>query len=94
MSIFRYEGDEVNMTLAKSEAKLLHQKIAEKAYNDEDLIRILSTRSKAQLTATLNQYNNEFGNAINKVLTFWLFMTHFYVFNLTSALCLSTYCST
>lgn len=68
VSTFRYEGDEVNMTLAKSEAKLLHQKIAEKAYNDEDLIRILSTRSKAQLTATLNQYNNEFGNAINKDL--------------------------
>ncbi|XP_061344453.1 annexin D2 [Gastrolobium bilobum] len=65
---FRYEGDEVNMTLAKSEAKLLHEKVAEKAYNHEDLIRILTTRSKAQLNATLNHYNNEFGNAINKDL--------------------------
>ncbi|RDX73533.1 Annexin D2 [Mucuna pruriens] len=68
VSIFRYEGDEVNMTLAKSEAKLLHEKIADKAYNHEDLIRILTTRSKAQLRATLNHYNNEFGNAINKDL--------------------------
>ncbi|KAF7839959.1 annexin D2-like [Senna tora] len=68
VSTFRYEGDEVNMTLAKSEAKLLHEKIAEKAYNDEDLIRIVTTRSKAQLNATLNHYNNEFGNAINKDL--------------------------
>ncbi|KAL2343055.1 hypothetical protein Fmac_004340 [Flemingia macrophylla] len=68
VSTFRYEGDEVNMTLAKSEAKLLHKKIAEKAYNDDDLIRILATRSKAQLGATLNQYNKEFGNAINKDL--------------------------
>ncbi|KAK7318606.1 hypothetical protein RJT34_03309 [Clitoria ternatea] len=68
VSTFRYEGDEVNMTLAKSEAKLLHEKIVEKAYNHDDLIRILTTRSKAQLSATVNLYNNEFGNAINKDL--------------------------
>nr|XP_027079449.1 annexin D2-like isoform X1 [Coffea arabica] len=68
VTAFRYEGDDVNMTLAKSEAKLLHEKISEKAYNNEEIIRILTTRSKAQLNATLNQYNNEFGNAINKNL--------------------------
>lgn len=68
VSAFRYEGDDVNMTLAKSEAKILHQKICDKAYNDDELIRILTTRSKAQLNATLNQYNNQFGNAINKDL--------------------------
>jgi hypothetical protein len=67
VSSFRYEGDEVNMILAKSEAKILREKISEKAYNDEELIRILTTRSKAQLNATLNRYNNEFGNSINKV---------------------------
>lgn len=67
VSSFRYEGAEVNMILAKSEAKILHEKISGKAYNDEDLIRILTTRSKPQLNATLNHYNNEFGNAINKV---------------------------
>ncbi|GLT37210.1 hypothetical protein SLA2020_115420 [Shorea laevis] len=68
VSSYRYEGDEVNMTLAKSEAKILHQKISEKAYNSEDLIRILATRSRAQINATLNQYKNEFGNDINKDL--------------------------
>lgn len=68
VSAYRYEGDEVNMTLAKSEAKILHQKISEKAYNDDDLIRILATRSKAQVNATLNQYKNEFGHDINKDL--------------------------
>ncbi|PNX80831.1 annexin d2-like protein, partial [Trifolium pratense] len=68
VGILRYEGDEVNMTLAKSEAKVLHEKIAEKAYNDEDLIRIVTTRSKAQLNATLNHYNNDFGNDIDKDL--------------------------
>lgn len=67
VSAFRYEGDEVNMTLAKTEAKILHEKISHKAYNDEEIIRILSTRSKTQINATLNHYNNQFGNAINKV---------------------------
>lgn len=67
VSAYRYEGDEVNMTLAKSEAKLIHEKISDKKYNDDDLIRILATRSKAQINATLNQYKNDFGNDINKV---------------------------
>ncbi|XP_076903568.1 annexin Gh1-like [Bidens hawaiensis] len=65
---YRYEGEEVNMTLAKSEAKLLHDKITEKCYNDDDFIRILATRSKAQINATLNHYKNEFGQDINKDL--------------------------
>ncbi|KAI3718005.1 hypothetical protein L1987_69982 [Smallanthus sonchifolius] len=65
---YRYEGEEVNMTLAKSEAKLLHDKIAENCYDYDDFIRILTTRSKAQINATLNQYKNDFGQEINKNL--------------------------
>ncbi|KAL0322910.1 UNVERIFIED_CONTAM: Annexin D2 [Sesamum angustifolium] len=68
VSSYRYAGDEVNLTLATTEAKLLHEKISEKAYSCDDIIRILTTRSKAQINATLNQYKNEFGNDINKVL--------------------------
>ncbi|GAB2299587.1 Annexin D2, partial [Dionaea muscipula] len=68
VSSYRYGGPEVNMTLAKSEAKILHQKISDKSYSDDELIRILTTRSKAQLSATINQYNNGFGNFINKDL--------------------------
>ncbi|KAF8024909.1 hypothetical protein BT93_F1913 [Corymbia citriodora subsp. variegata] len=68
VSSYRYDGDEVNMNLAKAEAKILHEKISGKAYNHEDLIRILATRSKAQVNATLNHYKNEFGNDINKDL--------------------------
>lgn len=55
------------MTLAKTEAKLLHEKISKKAYNDDELIRILATRSRAQISATLNHYKDEFGKDINKV---------------------------
>ncbi|XP_030455304.1 annexin Gh1 [Syzygium oleosum] len=68
VSSYRYDGDEVNMTLAKAEAKILHEKISEKAYSHEDLIRILATRSKAQVNAMLNHYKNEFGKNINKDL--------------------------
>ncbi|KAJ0480095.1 putative Annexin superfamily [Helianthus annuus] len=70
VSAFRYEGDEVNMTLAKTKGKTFHEKICDKAYSDDDLIQILATRSKSQLNATFNHYNNQFGDAITKVL--WL----------------------
>lgn len=72
VSAYRYEGAEVNLTLAKSEAKMLHEKISDKAYDHEDLIRILTTRSKAQLIATFNHYNDAIGNPVNKVYTLLL----------------------
>uniref|UniRef100_A0A7N0VC71 Annexin n=1 Tax=Kalanchoe fedtschenkoi TaxID=63787 RepID=A0A7N0VC71_KALFE len=68
VGMYRYDGDEVNMTLAKSESKILHEKIKDKHYSDEDLIRILTTRSKAQILATLNHYKDAFGNDIEKDL--------------------------
>ncbi|CAE6093922.1 unnamed protein product [Arabidopsis arenosa] len=46
VSTFRYDGDEVNMVLA----------------------RILTTRSKAQISATLNHYKNNFGTSMTKYL--------------------------
>lgn len=55
------------MTLAKTEAKILNENISKKAYSDEDLIRILATRSKAQINATLNHYKDEFGKDIDEV---------------------------
>ena len=63
----------MNTSLAKSEAKMLHEKIKGKDYNHEEVIRILTTRSKAQLLATFNDYKNQFGNPINKVCTTYQF---------------------
>lgn len=68
VSTFRYDGGDVNMMLARTEAKILRDKISDKDYAHEELIRILTTRSKAQINATLNHYNDNFGNAINKDL--------------------------
>eukprot|EP00252_Welwitschia_mirabilis_P023335 TRINITY_DN656_c0_g1_i1.p1 TRINITY_DN656_c0_g1~~TRINITY_DN656_c0_g1_i1.p1 ORF type:complete len:315 (+),score=55.67 TRINITY_DN656_c0_g1_i1:240-1184(+) len=68
VSSFRYEGPEVDMHLAKSEAKVLHDAIKDKAFDHEDVIRILTTRSKTQLNATFNQYRDEYGHEITKAL--------------------------
>ena len=67
MSAFRYDGEEINTRLANSEAKILHDAIKDKAFNHEDVIRILSTRSKMQLLATFNRYRDDQGTSITKV---------------------------
>ncbi|XP_049389720.1 annexin Gh1-like [Solanum stenotomum] len=68
VSSYRYGGDEVDLRLAKAESKVLHEKISDKAYSDDEVIRILATRSKAQLNATLNHYKDEYGEDILKQL--------------------------
>ncbi|BAF10063.1 annexin Gh1 [Oryza sativa Japonica Group] len=68
VTVYRYDGPEVNTSLAHSEAKILHEKIHDKAYSDDEIIRILTTRSKAQLLATFNSYNDQFGHPITKDL--------------------------
>lgn len=70
VSSYRYGGDEVDLRLAKAEAKILHEKISDKAYSDNEVIRILATRSKAQINATLNHYKDEYEEDILKVNTF------------------------
>lgn len=67
MSAFRYNGDEINARLAKTEAEILHDAIKDKVLNHEEVIRILSTRSKAQLLATFNRYRDEHSTSITKV---------------------------
>ncbi|XP_010273218.1 PREDICTED: annexin-like protein RJ4 [Nelumbo nucifera] len=68
VSTFRYDGDEINVSLAESEAKLLHEVIKGKAFSHEEIIRILSTRSKSQLNATFNCYRDAHGTSITKSL--------------------------
>ncbi|KAM0951074.1 putative annexin [Dioscorea sansibarensis] len=66
---YRYNGDEVDVKLAQSEALILHEAIKHKNYNHEDIIRILTTRSKAQLNATFNRYKDEHAITITKALS-------------------------
>ena len=58
VSAYRYDGYELETQMADSEAGILHEEIQEKTFNHEDLIRILSTRSKAQLKGTFNRYRD------------------------------------
>ncbi|PPD75372.1 hypothetical protein GOBAR_DD27711 [Gossypium barbadense] len=51
---------------AQSEASTLHQEIHGKAFNNEEVIRILGTRSQAQLNATFNIYKDIYGHSITK----------------------------
>jgi hypothetical protein len=67
VSAYRYDEDEYDTEIAHSEADILYQKIQEKAFNHEEFIRILSTRSKAQLKATFNHYRDIHGTSITKV---------------------------
>lgn len=71
VSSFRYEGPVVNAEIAKSEAKTLGKAIKEadgkKLLENEDVIRILSTRSKLQLIATFSHYKEIHGKNIDEV---------------------------
>ncbi|WJX30751.1 hypothetical protein P8452_19254 [Trifolium repens] len=69
VSSFRYEGDEINAKLAQTEANIIHESVKEKkGNNEEEVIRILTTRSKTQLVATFNRYRDEHGISISKKL--------------------------
>ncbi|CAM8878989.1 unnamed protein product [Rhodiola kirilowii] len=69
VSSFRYDGAEVNERLAYREAIILNDEIrAATDYNFEEVIRVLSTRSKPQLIATLNHYKDIAGTSITKSL--------------------------
>nr|KAJ0227156.1 hypothetical protein LSAT_V11C100044940 [Lactuca sativa] len=68
VSIHRYQGDEVNLKLAKSESIILRNAIEEKTLNHEEILRIITTRSKPQLMATLNHYKDEHGCSMTKHL--------------------------
>ncbi|XP_042422709.1 annexin-like protein RJ4 isoform X2 [Zingiber officinale] len=70
VSTYRYDGEEIDMGLAHSEAKTIQGAIEEGvgSFDHSEIIRILSTRSKAQLRATFNHYKDEYGVSITKVL--------------------------
>lgn len=80
VGIHRYNGDEINARLANSEADILNKAIRENVLNHEEIIRILTTRSRAQLMATLNHYKDDHGTSITKAKAkfFYSFITHTY----------------
>ncbi|GMI70176.1 ANNEXIN 8, annexin 8 [Hibiscus trionum] len=68
VSAIRYEGQKINKRQAKYEAKQLHEAIKDKKLNNDEVIRIFTTRSKLQLQLTFNLYREEQGTSITKNL--------------------------
>ncbi|GJN09780.1 hypothetical protein PR202_ga27815 [Eleusine coracana subsp. coracana] len=68
VSTYRYEGDAVDTSLAKSEPKTVCEVVRNGAKDHEELIRIVGTRSKAQLVATFSCFRDEHGTSITKAL--------------------------
>lgn len=67
VSTYRYDGEDIDVKLAKSEAKILQERIKDNELNHDEIIRILGTRSKAQIYATFNSYREEYGTSIEEV---------------------------
>ncbi|XP_074286480.1 annexin D4 [Silene latifolia] len=72
VSSYRYEGPRLNDEIAKSEAKVIHDaiKVADKKaiVQDEEVVRILSTRSKVHLNAVFRHYKELFGKHLDEDL--------------------------
>ncbi|KAJ8748733.1 hypothetical protein K2173_011285 [Erythroxylum novogranatense] len=68
VTAYRYEGTEINAKLAESEAEKLRGAFKDKKFNHEEVIRILTTRSKTQLMAIFNCYREDHGTSLTKDL--------------------------
>ncbi|MCL7043404.1 hypothetical protein MKW94_020082 [Papaver nudicaule] len=71
VSAYRYEGAKVNDAIAKSEAKILADAIKNVERNpieDDEVVMILSTRSKTHLKAVFAHYKELYGNDIHEDL--------------------------
>jgi hypothetical protein len=64
----RPEGSNVDRHIALNDAHQLHRVCSGKMGNEDTIIRILSTRSCAQLTATFNYYHQHYGHDFEKAL--------------------------
>ncbi|GMH05091.1 hypothetical protein Nepgr_006931 [Nepenthes gracilis] len=69
VSAYRFEGDATDPRLAETEADVLQHAVKDKAYNNDEIVRILTTRSKAQLVATFYRYRDVHGTSITKNLS-------------------------
>ncbi|KAF8679033.1 hypothetical protein HU200_045786 [Digitaria exilis] len=68
VSSYRYDGERVDMDVAKLEAAQLSEAIREKQLlHGNEVVRIISTRSKFQLAATFQQYKEDQGRDIIEV---------------------------
>ncbi|XP_008813418.2 annexin D4-like [Phoenix dactylifera] len=72
VSAYRYEGNRINKEMATSEAEALYSAIktpgVKKLVENEEVIRILTTRSKPHLRVTFKHYKEKYGKSIEEHL--------------------------
>lgn len=64
VSSYKYDGEDVDIEIAKAEATMLNEVIRKKQPHHEEVIRILGTRSKCHLKATFELYKQIRGKTI------------------------------
>ncbi|KAG6382746.1 hypothetical protein SASPL_157543 [Salvia splendens] len=66
VSSYRYDKEAVDSSVAKMEAAKLREAIQAKKLDDDELLRILSTRNTFQLRKTFQLYKDDYGTSIEK----------------------------
>lgn len=67
VSSYRYDKEVVESYVAKTEVTKLHEAIKAKKFDDDEFLRILSTRNTFQLRKTFQLYKESYGTSIDKV---------------------------
>lgn len=68
VSVYRHETEVPEPKLVEAEAEILQECIKDKAYNHDEIIRIVTTRSKAQLISTFYHFGDTCGTPITEIL--------------------------
>lgn len=71
VSSYRYDKEVVDSSIAKMEAAKLREAIQAKKLNDNELLRILSTRNTFQLRKTFQLYKDNYNTSIDKVVEYY-----------------------
>ncbi|KAK4414531.1 Annexin D3 [Sesamum alatum] len=66
VSSYRYDKAVVDDDIANEEAAILHKAIEAKKLDDDEVVRVLSTRNKFQLIQTFLCYKNNYGKSIDQ----------------------------
>ncbi|XP_057524565.1 annexin-like protein RJ4 [Amaranthus tricolor] len=68
VSVYRHDTEESEPKLVEAEAEILHNCIKDKDYKHDEIIRILTTRSKAHLVSTFYRFQDISGTSITEIL--------------------------
>ncbi|KAL0429190.1 UNVERIFIED_CONTAM: Annexin D3 [Sesamum radiatum] len=66
VSSYRYDKELVDYDIANKEAAILRKAIEAKKLDDDEVVRVLSTRNMFQLTQTFLCYKNNYGKSIDQ----------------------------